>query len=73
MFACSGRRSILSLTSIRNVVILSKFCPHRLAWSGRVLLRHVTGVQIPLGVFPSTVPPAGMKWSVGVEGIYFFR
>jgi hypothetical protein len=26
-----------------------------------------------LGVFPSTVPPAGMKWSVGVEGIYFFR
>ncbi len=41
---------ILLLTSIRNVVILNKFCPHRLVWLGRVLLMHVTPVQIRLGV-----------------------
>ena len=31
-------------------IVLSKFCPHRLAWLGRVLLMHVTPVQIRLGV-----------------------
>ena len=41
---------ILLLTSVENMIVLNKFCPHRLAWLGRVLLRHVTPVQIRLGV-----------------------